>query len=130
MLCENGCGSFKYFSLTSSTCTFLKLFKSTFPYPYSSIGKESTYDAGDPGSIPGSRRSTGEGIGDPRQYSWDSLVAHLVKNASAMRETLVRSLDWGSPQPGISPGKERGNPLQYSGLENSVYCIVHRVAKS
>ena len=32
-------------------------------------GKESTCNAGDPGSIPGSVRSPGEGNGDPLQYS-------------------------------------------------------------
>ena len=31
----------------------------------SSVGKESTCNAGDPGSIPGSGRSAGEGIGYP-----------------------------------------------------------------
>ena len=51
----------------------------------SSVGKESTYNVGDPGSIPGSGRSPGEG---------------------------------------------KGYPLQYSGLENSMDCIVHGVAKS
>ena len=38
-------------------------------FPHSSVGKESTWDAGDPGSIPGSGRSAGEGIGYPLQYS-------------------------------------------------------------
>ena len=33
------------------------------------------YNAGDPGLIPGSGRTTGEGIVDPLQYSWASLVA-------------------------------------------------------
>ena len=37
--------------------------------PISSVGKESTCNAGDPGSIPGSERSTGEEIGYPLQYS-------------------------------------------------------------
>ena len=41
------------------------------------------------GSIPGSGRSAGEGIGSPLQYSWASLVAQLVKNLPAMRETWV-----------------------------------------
>ena len=36
--------------------------------------------AGDPGSIPRSGRSSGEGIGYPLQYTWVSLVAQLVKN--------------------------------------------------
>ena len=54
-------------------------------FPDISVGKESTYNAGDPNSIPGLGGSTGEGIGYPRQYS---------------------------------------------GLESSMYCIVHGLAKS
>jgi len=53
----------------------------------SSFAKESTCNAADPGSILGSGRSTGEGIGYPLQYSWASLVAQLVKNPPAMQET-------------------------------------------
>jgi len=52
-------------------------------------GKEFACNAGGPGWIPGSRRSTGEGIGYPHQYSWASLVAHLVKYPPAMQETWV-----------------------------------------
>ena len=63
-------------------------------FPDSSVGKESTYNAGDPGSIPGSGRSAGEGIGYPLQYSWVSLVAQLVKNPPVMWETWVPSLGW------------------------------------
>ena len=37
--------------------------------PDSSVGKESACNAGDPGSIPGLGRSTGEGKGYPLQYS-------------------------------------------------------------
>ena len=38
--------------------------------------------------------------------------------------------DLGSiPGLGRSPGEGKGYPLQYSGLENSVDCIVHGVAK-
>ena len=54
-------------------------------FPGSSVGKESTCNAGDPSLIPGSERSAGEGI---------------------------------------------GYPFQYSGLENSMDCIVHGVAQS
>ena len=61
------------------------------------VGKESTCNAGDPGSIPRSGRSTGEGIGYPLQCSWTSLVAQLVKNPLAMRETWVQSLGWKDP---------------------------------
>ena len=90
-----------------------------------------------------------------------SLIAQLVKNPPAMRETPVWFLgrkrrdrlptpvflgfpcgsvgeestcnegDLGSI-PGLerSPGEEKGYPLQYSGLENPMDCIVHGVAKS
>ena len=63
-------------------------------FPHNSVGKESACNAGDPGSIPRLGRSPGEGIGCPFQYSWASLVAQLVKNPPAMRETWVRSLVW------------------------------------
>ena len=54
-------------------------------FPGGSAGKESAFNAGDLGLVPGLGRSPGEGI---------------------------------------------GYPLQYSGLENSMDCIVHAVAKS
>ena len=38
-------------------------------FPGGSDGKASTYNAGDPGSIPGLGRSSGEGNGNPVQYS-------------------------------------------------------------
>ena len=38
-------------------------------FPGGSDGKVSTYNAGDPGSTPRSRRSPGEGNGNPLQYS-------------------------------------------------------------
>ena len=38
-------------------------------FPHSSVDKESTCNAGDPGSILGSGRSPGEGNGNPLQYS-------------------------------------------------------------
>ena len=66
-------------------------------FPDSSVGKESACNAGDPGSIPGSGRSTGEGLGYPLQYSWASLVAQVVKNPPAMQETWVQSLGWEDP---------------------------------
>ena len=91
-------------------------------FPDSSVGKVSTCNAGDPGSIPG---SAGEGIGYPLQYSWASLVAQLVKNPPTMRVDLGLI-----PGLGRSPGEGKGYPLWYSGLENSTDCIVHGVAKS
>ena len=66
-------------------------------FPDSSTGKESACNAEDLGSIPGLGRSPGEGLGYPPQYSWASLVAQLVENALAMRETWVQSLGWEDP---------------------------------
>ena len=66
-------------------------------FPVSSAGKDSTCNAGDPSSIPGSERSAGEGIGYPLWYSWASLVAQLVKNPPAIQETWVQSLGWKDP---------------------------------
>ena len=46
------------------------------------------------------------------------------------KESTCNSGDLGSiPGWGISPGEGNGNPLQYSGLENSMDCIVHGVAR-
>ena len=45
----------------------------------------------------GSGRSPGEGNDYPLQYSWASLVAQMIKNLPAMRETCVRSLGWEDP---------------------------------
>ena len=58
-------------------------------FPDSSVGKESTCKAGDPDSIPGSGRSTREGIDYPLQDSWASLLAQLIKNLPAMQESWV-----------------------------------------
>ena len=65
--------------------------------PQSSAGKKSTRNARNPSSIPGSGRSPGEGNCYPRQYSWSSLVAQLVKNLHAMQESWVWSLGWEDP---------------------------------
>ena len=48
---------------------FFSFFVSSLMSPDSSVGKESTCNAGDPGSIPGPGRSSGEGEGYPLQYS-------------------------------------------------------------
>ena len=51
--------------------------------------------------------------------------------AAAGRESACNVGDLGSiPGLGRSPGEGKGYPLQYSGLENSMDCIVHGVAKS
>ena len=66
-------------------CPNLRILEMLRGFPDSSVGKESTCNAGDLGSLPGLERPPGEG---------------------------------------------KGYPLQYSGLENSMDCIVHGVAKS
>ena len=83
-------------------------------FPDSSVGKESTCKPEDPSSIPGSGRSSGEGIGYLLPYSLAFLVAQLVKNLPTMQETWVRS------RVGQIAGEGKGCPLQYSGLENSM----------
>ena len=93
-------------------------------FPDSSIGKESTCNAGDPGFIHGSGRSTGEGIAYPLQYSWATLVAQLVKNPPAMQETWVRSLGWKDPL-------EKGKATHSNILAWTIpWTAVHGVAKS
>ena len=47
-------------------------------FPNSSVGKEPTFNAGDPGSIPGLGRSTGEGNGYPLQF-WPGEVHGLYR---------------------------------------------------
>ena len=106
----------------------------------SSVGKESTCNAGDPGLIPGLGRSAGEGIGYPLQYSWASLVAQLVKNPPAMWETWVRSLGWEELHRVYNPwrSKEVDTTEQLSlslhtqagiiyllGIQTLVICIIH-----
>ena len=76
-------------------------------FPGSSAGKESACNAGDPGSIPGSARSSGEEIGYLLQYSWASLVVQLVKNLLAMQETPVQFLGQENPL-------EKGMDTHYS----------------
>ena len=74
-----------YWTTTEAPVTATIYTAPTAGFPESSVGKESTHNAGDLGSTPGLGRSPGEG---------------------------------------------KGHPLQYSGLENSMDCMVHGVAKS
>ena len=55
----------------------------------------------------------------------------IVSGGSAGKESACNVGDLGSvPGLGRSPGGGKGSPPQYSGLENSMDCIVHGVAKS
>ena len=59
-------------------------------FPYSSVGKESACNVGDPGSIPGLGRFPGEGNDNPLQYSclenpmgrgaWQAAVRGVAKS--------------------------------------------------
>ena len=55
----------------------------------------------------------------------------VYPDGSEGKESACNAGDLGSI-PGLerSPGEGNGYPLQYSGLENSMDCIVHGVAKS
>ena len=101
---------------------FLKFIHVIAGFPHSSVGKESTYKAGDASSIPGSGRSSREGIGYPLQYSWTSLVVQPVKNPLArlemgsipgLRDPLEKGkttyssiLDWNIPWTVFSTGSK------------------------
>ena len=71
-------------------CKLTLKFRNFPSCPDSSVGKESACNAGNPGLIPRSGGTSGEGVGYPLQvYSWISLVVQLVKNPPAVRETWV-----------------------------------------
>ena len=103
-----------------SFCLFVFLRHATaVGFPDSSVGKESTCNAGDPSFVPELGRSPGEQIGYPLQYSWASLLTQLVKKDLGLIPGLGRA-----------PGEGKSYPLQYSGLEISMDCIVYGVTKS
>ena len=52
-------------------------------------------------------------------------MAQVVKKSPTMWETWVQSLRW---EDSLEKGK--ATPLQYSGLENAMDCVVHGVSKS
>ena len=57
-------------------------------------------------------------------HLWASLVTAGKESACNVGDlSLIPGL-------GISPGEGKGYPLQYSGLENSMDCMIHEVAKS
>ena len=72
-------------------------------FPHSSVGKESACNTGDPGLIPGSGRSPGEGKDNPLQYSclenpthrgaWQAIV-HGVSKVGHELETKPTNQNW------------------------------------
>ena len=112
-------------------------------FPGSWDGKASAYNVGDPGSIPGSGRSPGEGNGNPLQDSclenpmdrgacqatvygvpksctWLSdFTSHYTELGLSGKESTCDAGDTGLiPESGRSPGGGHGNPLPYSCLEH------------
>ena len=79
------------FSYSSS---FWMAISKTRGFPGGSNRKESAFNVGDLGSLPGFGRPSGGWRGYPLQHSWASLVTHIVKNPPAMWETWVRSFVW------------------------------------
>ena len=93
--------------------------------PSSSVGKEFTYDAGDPGSIPGSGKICW------RRDRLPTPVFLGFSGGSAGKEAACNVGGLGLiPGLGRSPGEGKVCPPQYSGLENSTDCLVYGVAKS
>ena len=91
----------------------------------SSVGKESSCNAGDLGLIPGLGKFPRRRDRLPTPVFMDCL------GGSAGKESAYNVGDLGStPGLGRSPGEGNVYPLQYSGLENSTDCIVHGVTKS
>ena len=95
-----------------------------------SAGKEFTCKAGDPSSIPGFGRPPGEGIGYPLQYTWASLVAQMVKNPPAVRESWVRSLGWKDPLEGAWQPTPLFLAWRIPKDRRAWQAVVHGVAKS
>ena len=66
----------------------------------------------------------------------DSYLGGVLSGCPRGKESACSAGDWGSiPGSGRTPGERRGNPIQYSGLENLVdrgawWATVHSVAKS
>ena len=93
---------------------------------YSSVGKESACNSGNPGSISESGRSAGERIGYPFQDSWASLVVPLIKNPPAIRwirprfDPWVGKIPWRREQlstPVLWPGEFHGLYSPWDGKE-------------
>ena len=89
-------------------------------FPDSSVGKESTCNAGDPGSVHWRRARL------PTPVFLD-----VPGSSAGKKKSTPHAGDLGLiPGLGRSSGGGKGYPFQYSGLQNSMDCIVHGVAKN
>ena len=62
-------GSFLFLKILMLFISITEFFDTSLCFPGGSDGKASACNVGDPGSIPGSGRSPGEGNGNPLQHS-------------------------------------------------------------
>ena len=77
------------------------------------------------------RDNTDKGVDSSRSITILNIYVLHSTSGSAGKESTCNVGDLDSiPGLGISPGEGKGYSLQYSGLENSMDCIVHGVAKS
>ena len=109
-----------------SSYLFLSLLPNAFmDFPHGSDGKESTFNVGDPGLIPVSGRSPGEGSGNPLQYS-------CLENPHRQR-SLVGYSSWGHKELGMTEWRTVSSKWSLSisynkdGFINSSYLIFHLI---
>ena len=85
-------------------------------------------------TLPAMQETLVQFLGWEDQWRKDRLPTQVFLgflHGSAGKESTCSVGDLAStPGLGRSPGERNGYPLQYSGLENSMDCIVHGVAKS
>ena len=67
-------------------CNLLTLKVISMDFPGGSESKESTCNAGDPGLVPGSGRSPGEGNGYPLQFSWLENLRDGIQSMESQRD--------------------------------------------
>ena len=94
----------------------------------SSVGKESTCNAGDHGSILGLGSSDGEGIGYPLQYSWARPgLDSWVRKIPWRRERLPTPVFWPGEFHGMySPwGRKELDTTERLSLSRGYKCIKH-----
>ena len=85
-------------------------------FPGGSDGKASACNAGDPGSIPGSRRSPGEGNDYPLQYSWR--IGEFLERGEFLENSMEREA-WGTTEHGVAKS-QTGLTLSLKVLKSSL----------
>ena len=98
LIWDSGGGRRPHSNMPLVYCTIEPFFSMCNCFPGRSGGKESACNAGDPGSIPGSRRSPEEGNGNPLQYSclenpmdrepWQAIVPRGCKESDTTEHAL------------------------------------------